>query len=217
MTTAAFPSEETSQPADPLNPSKPERLTKPKLLLGEGREEVLFFARLLDHLGITEVQVEQYGGKSRLRDFLNTLPVRPGFSQVDSIGITRDADDNPDGAFQSICGSLEQAGIPRPIQAATFTQSSPRIGVYVFPDNTRRGMLEDLCLESVSADFAMACVDEFFGCVEKGGRRPGNMSKARVHAWLASQIRPDKRLGEFGGWPWDDAAFRPFGEFLRNL
>lgn len=109
MTTVS-PSEETSQPANPLNPWKPERLTKPKLLLGERGEEVLFFDQLLSHLGITEVQVEQYGGKSRLRDFLKTLPIRPGFSQVDSIGITRDADDNPDGAFQSICGSLEQAG-----------------------------------------------------------------------------------------------------------
>jgi len=39
-------------------------ITKEKLLLGEGIEEVRFFNALLAHLGITNVQVDQYGGKN---------------------------------------------------------------------------------------------------------------------------------------------------------
>jgi hypothetical protein len=44
-------------------PSTPQALSKPKLLIGEGKEEVAFFKAFLSHLNITDVQVEEYGGK----------------------------------------------------------------------------------------------------------------------------------------------------------
>jgi len=47
-------------------PSKPTQISKPKLLIGEGLEEVLFFNALLSYLKISDVQVEQYGGKQKL-------------------------------------------------------------------------------------------------------------------------------------------------------
>ncbi len=46
------------------------------------------------------------------------------------------------------------------------------------------------------------------------------MAKARVHAWLASQIEPDKRLGEAakaGYWPWDSPGFDRLKQFLQAL
>jgi hypothetical protein len=43
--------------------STPQALSKPKLLIGEGKEEVDFFTAFLNHLNISNVQVEQYGGK----------------------------------------------------------------------------------------------------------------------------------------------------------
>ena len=55
---------------------------------------------------------------------------------------------------------------------------------------------------------------------EKAKRQPGNLAKAKVHAWLASQVDPDKRLGEAaqaGYWPWDSCVFESLKDFMRNL
>jgi hypothetical protein len=46
------------------------------------------------------------------------------------------------------------------------------------------------------------------------------MSKACVHAWLASKERPDKRLGEAaqaGYWPFEHSAFDALSQFLLSL
>src|SRR6266487_7124388 len=77
--------------------AKPKPIESPLMLVGEGVEEVLFFSAMLEHLGISGVQVEQYIGKTGLNAYLRTLKVRPGFAPVTRLGITRDADDNPTG------------------------------------------------------------------------------------------------------------------------
>jgi hypothetical protein len=46
------------------------------------------------------------------------------------------------------------------------------------------------------------------------------MSKAKVHAFLASRYEPDKRLGEAakaGYWPWDNEAFETVKSFLQQI
>jgi hypothetical protein len=73
-------------------PIFPLSLTKPKLLLGEGIEEVRFFHALLLRLGISDVQVESYNGKDHLASYLKSLPKIPGFDALVSLGVTRDAD-----------------------------------------------------------------------------------------------------------------------------
>jgi len=45
-------------------PHTPLEITKTKLVIGEGWEEVRFFNALLQHLGIDNIQTEQYGGKT---------------------------------------------------------------------------------------------------------------------------------------------------------
>lgn len=212
--------EEGQEVANPLSPATPQAITRPKLLLGEGDEEVYFFNALLRHLRIEDVQVEQVGGKGNYKNFIITLPKRPGFLNVEAVAITWDADDNMAGAFQSVCSSLNRAGLEGPQAAATYTTGRPRIGVFIMPNCSDGGMLEDLCIESIANDIAMPCVDAFLRCVEAGGRRPNNLAKAKVHAWLASQVRPDKRLGEAaqaGYWNWGDPAFNLLKQFLIQL
>jgi hypothetical protein len=82
-------------------------------------------------------------------------------------------------------------------------------------------MLEELCLDSAQPDGALPCMDAYFQCVQRqAGRQTNNLAKASVHAWLASQIEPDKRLGEAaksGYWPWNSPAFDSLKQFLTNL
>ena len=51
----------------------PREISKPKLLIGEGWEEVYFFSALLNRLGLNDIQVEQYGGKAKLSPYLRNL------------------------------------------------------------------------------------------------------------------------------------------------
>jgi hypothetical protein len=202
-------------------PSTPQALSKPKLLIGEGKEEVDFFTAFLTHLNITDVQVEQYGGKQGLPSYLRTLVVRPGYLNVVSLGITRDADNSAQSAFQSVCSSLNRASLPVPSRPGEIVGDSPQVSIMILPDGQNSGMLEDLCLTAIETDPVLQCVDEYFDCVYRtSGRKPNNMAKARVHTWLASQLEPDKRLGEAakaGYLPWDSPGFDSLKQFLQAL
>ncbi|MGA9771615.1 MAG: DUF3226 domain-containing protein [Blastocatellia bacterium] len=216
----ADPFNDIPQPANPLSPSKPQPLKHQKLLVGEGDEEVYFFGALLKHLNIADVQIEQCKGKTKLHNYILTLTKRSDFANLVAIAITRDADDDAMAAFQSVVTALDNAGLAKPQTSGSFIDGKPKIGVFILPDCQERGMLEDLCLASAATDIAMPCVDEFFRCVENNGRKPNNMAKARAHAWLASHVEPDKRLGEAaqkGYWDWDSPVFDPLKHFLHQL
>jgi hypothetical protein len=196
-------------------------LSKPKLLIGEGKEEVDFFTAFLSHLNISNIQVEQYGGKQGLSRYLQTLVVRPGDLDIVSLGITRDADNSAQSAFQSVCSSLNSASLPIPSKPGEIAGDIPQVSVMILPDGQTSGMLENLCLTAVETDPVLQCVDEYLECVYKtSGRKPNNMAKARVHAWLSSQIEPDKRLGEAakaGYLPWNSPGFDSLKQFLQAL
>ena len=82
-------------------------------------------------------------------------------------------------------------------------------------------MLEDLCIDAVTTDPVLQYADEYLDCVYKtSGRKPKNIAKARIHAWLSSQIEPDKRLGEAakaGYLPWNSPGFDSLKQFLQAL
>ncbi len=201
--------------------AQPQRLVKPKLLLGEGRDEEAFFGALLAHLGIGDVQVIQYGGKSKLPDFLDTLPLLPGFRNAVSLGITRDADTDAHGAFQSVCASLTRNGVAAPSAPGEIAAGNPNVGVMILPHGVDSGMLEDVCLAAVVSDAAMPCVDQYFTCVSSvTTRAPRNIAKARVRVWLASQETSDDSLGiaaTKGYFDWSNSAFEPLKKFIRAL
>ena len=61
-------------------------------------------------IGLNDLRIEPFGGRNNLRKFLKTFRARPFFTRnlVDSIGIIRDADDDGNAAFQSVCEALRQ-------------------------------------------------------------------------------------------------------------
>lgn len=207
-------------------------IIKPKLLLGEGIEEIYFFDALLAHLGINDVQVDQYDGKTNIGAGLKAINGRSGFiNQVVSLGVTRDADyaDDPaddtaaaQRAFQSVSGALAYASLPVPVAPMVKAAGDPEVSVFILPDNQGPGMLEDLCIASTTAP-DLDCITEYFDCVElKTGRVRArrNVAKSRVHAWLATQAEPDKQLGQAalaGYWDWNNPAFDLIKQFVQQL
>lgn len=197
-------------------------IEKPKLLLVEGNDEVRLFGALAKHIGAEDVQIRAYHGRDNLRQFLIFIPQVDGYSELESIGITRDADESGDNAARSVRGALGAAGFPvpeSPLEPAADGIISVRY--LIIPPNGDTGALEDVCLASVSEDPATACVEDYFACIERSaldGPRAARMSKAKVHAFLSSRENPTLRLGEAaerGVWRFDDPAFDPLKSVLR--
>jgi hypothetical protein len=205
------------------------QIQKPKLLIVEGRDEEMFFgAALTDHLGLTDIQVLPIGGKTLLTTNLAALVNDPLFPSVQSLAVVRDADTTAPGstvssaaqAMQSVRGSLIHVGLPHPAAHGQLAAGPPRVGIFIVPNGVDDGMLETLCLLSVSALGEFACVDGYFQCLQGYQIVLNNLHKARAHAWLASRPETGKRVGEAalsGYWPWDSNAFDELWAFLRSL
>ena len=202
-------------------PEAPISLAKRKLLLVEGQDEELFFGALLRHLDVDDIEVQHYEGKNNLRPFLRVFVIAPGFDQVQSIGIVRDADNSAVSAFQSVRDSLHVAGLPTPEEMMGTAGDSPMVTVFIMPDNAKCGALENLCLSALEDDPVISCVSEFMQCVRQSAEKgPGNEAKAKVHAFLASREDPELRLGQAahrGYLPWENTAFEQLIGFLRRM
>jgi hypothetical protein len=192
----------------------PNPITTTRMLLGEGREEELFLEALLAHFGITGVQIEKYNGKSNLAPFLKALKNRSGFSQMVKLSILRDADDDRVGAESSVNNAIAQAAFQTDLTVKTL----------IVPGATQVGALENLCLQSITGQPIEPCVEEYLSCAARATGHTHttttNKAKARVHAWLAAQPRPDLRLGNAaiaGLIDWSSPAFDQLKAFVRAL
>jgi|GEM_PF-223101 len=168
----------------------PEAITKSKILLVEGKDEVNLFTELLVNLDLTDIQVIEVSGKDKFPSKLEALVKKSsGYSKITSIGIVRDADDDPVGAFQSVCDAMSRLDLPKPKTPLQPVTGPPQITVMIVPDSATKGMIENVCLASVSDDPAMACVDQYFECLAENQRvlSQNAMPKARVHTFLSSR------------------------------
>jgi hypothetical protein len=190
-------------------------LVRPKLLLGEGVDEQKVFGALVRHLGLdTEVQVENYGGKSKLAAYLRTLPATDGFNQLATLGVTRDADADATAVRASVDSAIQRAAFPAPL----------KVSVFVSPGDGSPGALEDIICRTLTSDSLWPCVEQLIACRAERGRvwsnHAADAGKAKVEAWLSLQDRPTIRLGEAaeaGLLKFDAAAFAPLVAFLRSL
>lgn len=186
------------------------------LLVVEGKDEELFLGEFVKFLALKDLQVMPVGGKTKMRRDLGAVVDLPGFTDVESIGILRDADADPKAAFQSVRDVLKNLRLPVPNQPLTPAGRNPRVSVMIAPGAEEPGMLESLCLEAGAENPAMPCVDEYFKCLPT---QPLNLPKARLQVFLAS-VDPNKRLGELaqgGYWDWNHAAFAALKAFLQQI
>lgn len=117
----------------------PIKIERPRLLVVEGKEDELFFEALVEHLSLRDFQIYSAGGKERLRNNLIALAKTPGFSEVVSLGVVRDADENPNAAFQSVRDALKAAGLPTPKRPSQHVGEKPRVAVLILLERTSQG------------------------------------------------------------------------------
>ena len=164
----------------PLMRTTAQNFTRPRILL-RGLDEVNFFNALLAQLGVNDIDVIDTGGKTNLSVVIAALVRSPHFPNIQSLGITRDADHDAAGVFQSVCLCLKPTTSPGRRSRASWSRGRLVSVCSILPGNQDPGMLEDLCLSSIRADPAYSCLDNFFQCVgQKAARQPGNMAKGRL-------------------------------------
>jgi hypothetical protein len=193
-----------------------------KFVFCEGGDDLAVISGIAKATGLPDLRIEPFLGKNKLRAFLGDVQKRPEFAQsrVAAVGIVRDADEDAKVAFHSVRDALRASGFKSPDANGGVTEDGIRVGILIIGPNNDQGMVEDLCLKSVSDRPEFGCVDDYFRCVtEKCGRKDFS-SKSKVRVWMASQRDYDYYVGkaaEHGYWAWDSSVFDELKRFLRAL
>ena len=201
------------------------KITSDKLLAVEGKDECNFFAALLAHEKIKDIQIFDIGGKDKFKHELPLLLKMENFSEIIALGFIRDAEANQAmSAFQSICSLLNTYNLPAPQEIDSIADDQyRRVGIFIMPNNINEGMLEDLCFESVKDCPEFMCVKDYIKCcLAKKPKNNSNMnlSKAKIQTYLATQIPIVNSLGlaaQKGLWDFDNDCFSKIKTFLHNL
>ena len=161
----------------------------------------------------------EMGGKDAWPVKLKTVAITPGFRNVEKVGLIRDADDDPEAAFQSVCDALRSSNLPVPQAPMVPAVGNVTVTVLIVPSRDENGCLEDLCLRSVASDPIMPCIDDLFSCIGKNAlQMPDHVSKARLQTFIALKPGACRLLGEAADahyWPWSDESLDEVCQFLR--
>lgn len=193
-------------------------MPKPVQLLVEGKDDLNFFETLIQHIGRTDIEVRDYRGRDRLRNYLRGLRRSANFRSMKVIAITRDADGPVKDALRSLRDAVKQVDLPEPTTWTDADSPSPVIRIHILGADGE--MLESLLNRTVAETQEAVCVDAFVKCVEDAGRRVRNPHKTRAHAWIATQDHPEVSVGvaaQKNYWPLDHRALDDLRAFLRSL
>ncbi|HPG42107.1 MAG TPA: hypothetical protein PLP19_22325 [bacterium] len=203
-----------------------EKIEKTKLLLVEGKDELNFFNKLLQLIEVIEVQTINVEGKDNFKNKMHALYNQEGFNKVIRLGFIRDAEmEKANSAFDSICSILKSFNLPEPNQSNNITKNTyPTIGIYIVPDNSGAGMLENLCLKTIERQKKYICVEQFIKCCENyltdEEKKIYNAPKAHVQSYLASCVPIANNLGIGalrGHWDFNHEALNDIKHFLQSL
>ena len=142
-----------------------------------------------------------------------------------AVGILLDANSDPRAKWQAVSDRLRAAGVPPPKAPApygTIIDGTPRVGVWLMPDNQSPGELEDFIARMIpSSDPVWPLSETYIDGIPTEDRKfaAGKVLRAKVHAWLATRASP-RRMGTAigaGNLYLNEANSQRFAGWLRNL
>ena len=163
-----------------------------------------------DDLGVTlrnhhrTFHIREAGSRSEL---VSSIHNRVMSSQLQPIGFLIDADDDLKKCWNDVVGGFERTGVqlpPGPAPGGTILLEqgfSPRIGIWILPDNKSLGELEDFVLGMIPPSDAvwplsLSYIDNIPKCERKYTAQKSN--KAKVFAWLATRKDPGRAGAAIG-------------------
>ena len=177
----------------------------PRVLLVEGPDDKHVVIHLSERSGLTQnfVIVEKEG----INSLLDSIEVEVDIPGRTVLGIVLDANDNPNARWQALTGRLNRLrqedhfDLPelpsRPEPSGTIIEGRLRVGVWLMPDNSSTGELEDFVGSMIPlGDPVWPRAESYIDGIPQADRRfaPGKTQRAKVHAWLATREEP-RRMG----------------------
>ena len=113
-----------------------------------------------------------------------------------AVGILVDANDDLDARWRSVANRLRQENIEvpsSPKRTGTIIDSNPRVGIWLMPDNTSPGELENFVSEMIPADDPVWPLSEnYIDDIPQAHRKftGKKIMRAKIHAWLATREDP---------------------------
>ena len=177
------------------------------VLFGEGPDDSNMLYHLLTRHGLSEpLTIKSGGGIEKL---LATLPTELRLnSELERVGLVIDADTDLDARWMALQNVLQKTGtvdLPKTperegtIVSLDLPDRTLRVGVWIMPDNTLPGMLEDFISFLVPAtDTLWPRAADCIAQIPADERLfpPQHQSKAHLHTWLAWQKEPGKPMGQ---------------------
>ncbi len=204
------------------------------LILCEGKDDEGFLSSFLksDVFSGTElsaVQVMQVQGVNNLRKTVMVLINADGFSDLSSLLIIRDADDNIRGAQDSVKSIFSAAGLPIPQNEYIWArEDSIKTAFLLMPscsNQSQAGSLDDLCWKILSNKYGPVIQDEvntFISSLETDQKRTFvHRKKALVHTYFSSteQLIASGigRAAESGAFDWTSPELVPLRDFIMSM
>jgi hypothetical protein len=194
----------------------PESIEKSKLLLAEGADAANFFHYACRAFGVNDIKVLDFGGVSDLTAYLKMLQLLPGYEQVTTIAIVRDAEKDPLSAVRNIKQSLAQASLPVPNEPYEFISGYRRVAFMILPgfeqfqdvyQTLLPGTLEDLLLNIAQDKSTFGCVDAYIECLRSKRMKITKLHKIKLHTYLSGMENYcGLKIGEaskVGAWDWN--------------
>ena len=166
----------------------------PHALIVEGRDDRHVAQHIWSrHTGAFSLSVlEKDGIENLLNSIRNEVRV-PGRYAV---GIMVDADDDPGARWQAVANRLREVDIQPPNSPdpdGTIIEGTPRVGIWLMPDNASAGELEDFISDMIPANDPVwpLSADYIDGIPAAHKKFSANKeTRAKVHAWLAARENP---------------------------
>ncbi len=142
-----------------------------------------------------------------------------------AVGILADANDDPHARWEAIADRLQRKDIELPTNmapAGTVIDGRPRVGIWLMPDNEAAGELEDFVSRLIpQGDSVWPLAERYIDGIPIGDRKfkASKISRAKIHAWLATRAEPRKMGGAIGAGDLDATApvAMRFANWLREL
>lgn len=166
-----------------------------RVLIVEGSDDEHVVRRIWERCEASQLfQVEQKGGIDILLDDLGSDILAPGRQ---SVGIVVDANDNVAARWAAVRDRLLEEGVHIPVSPVVHgtviagADSKPRIGVWLMPDNSSAGELEDFVVQMIPAgDQVWPLSQRYIREIPAPVFSASKTLRAQLYAWLAAREDP---------------------------
>ena len=195
-----------------------------RVLLVEGVDDKHVTTHLLcrKNTSISEFSILDKGD---IRAVLSAIEAEVKAPARETVGILVDANDSVNNRWRAVANQLRKAGIitpDGPDPAGTIIAGSPRLGIWLMPNNQASGELEDFVAKMIpETDTVWPLSETYVEAIPATARKfkPGKTLRAKVHSWLATREEPRKMGAAIGAGDLNVEAPDAvrFVEWLRRL